>query len=193
MTHYNELHSAIEFELYDPATDYYVKLMRQLLSPLGENAGELLKDVLSDTSTSMNVKNYLASIALLRYEAQVWALEHFPDESLCKVLKDFFLDEKLEELLLKRKRLTWKVLDAALSGLALDNQRRDKVEVLMVWRRKTAFFAKLPDKVVSNIAGKLLLSCWRLNIKEEDVMSRLRKIYDLDESIPDDWVRKMVT
>lgn len=109
-----------------------------------------------------------------------WALEYFSDHDLDLLLRMFELDEVKVQALVHNKHLTSKDAMDILTDRFIF--RSSHVKIFL--------FEALKDEIFdANFISGLLNEDRPLDLKI--VADRIRKIKGLDESIPDEWIRKM--
>jgi len=176
-----KLREGIEQELTNPFLAEYVNMVDKALSPTGlpmKEATEVIDSVLDNPNLSIAVKTYLAYNGRYVRRASTWCFEHLEGNSLY----DFYMGhlEPSESLIISfasNENLNWDTVVAALTPL-----EREAAEL---------FFEHLNNKTFKEFSILLFKDRRFLQVPLPTVANKARKVYDIDNSVPDEWIEKM--
>jgi len=180
------------------ATAAYIERMTAILDPAGGDARATVLTMMyitGDSTTSMAVKRLLVFRGHRFFYSKLWSLENFEDVPLQVLMWKVFpprLDESSAGrslyndrllALAKNKAITEKTLDYVLRHCLREMDRARSTQVIVT------LVNNLNDFAFKKHLGYLLM----VEQGAKSALERARKLYDLDVSVPDEWIRKMLT
>jgi len=159
------------------AVSHHVRAVEEALIKDHDNASEVLKAALiDDLELDLATKRYLAGLDLTIKVSKEWGLEHFEGQQLYGVLhRVISFTPHLVDILLKNPHINIECISRVPS-----NTRGD-------------FISRLSEPVFKKNFSDLLNYRVSLSLDLSLLASRARLAFDLDESIPDEWVERMYT
>ena len=155
-------------------------------------AKKTLTAALTDPLLSLQAKNYIACMAVDLRPATLWALEHVRGEILRSVIimGDVTADKEILEALIRNKPLDKETCTMVLQRpLFLRSVIRVKGGLKVP--ANSYFLQRLNDEIFKEMLTILFFEYPSMGLPLWEIASRARKVYNLDEGIPDEWVAKM--
>ena len=155
---------------------HHVLAVEEALIKDHDNAGKAIKAALDDLELDLATKNYLAGLDLTIVVSEEWGLEHFSGQRLYGLLKrinSFAFIPHLIDILLKNPNIDIKCIQQL-----PPHTRGD-------------FVSRLSEPVFKKNFNNFLNCRVTLGLELPLLAARARVIFDLDESIPDEWIEKM--
>jgi len=179
-------------DLNEETVAKYTQKMQRALTRRGNSAEKLLLKALADPDLSIGAKNYLAYLGLNLRTAKIWALEHFAGAALHRVIVSTGLlyGPAMVAALLRNKHLDRVTVEITLRSGDFNTGHMKPHEY---YTSKIKFLDQLSDNLFKEVTSMVFAERKRLMISLEALASRARKAYDIDESVPDEWVERMFT
>jgi len=159
-------------------------------------AEKVLAAALVDPLVSLGAKDYIACMAVDIRPATAWALQRFSGTVLHSVivLRYIKADEELLAALMGRQSLDL-LLDQETCTIAL--RSTDFLQNVTIEKEGIAipansyFVESFSDTLFKVMTTTLFTEYERMGLTLSEIASRARKVYNLDENLPDEWVAKV--
>jgi len=149
---------------------------------------------LADSRLNLKDKDYIACVAADLRPATLWVLERFGAPVLHSVfaMRNVRGDNELLQALFKNQPFDKENCTIALQSLNFFGAWTI-VENGVTMNGAVAFVQNFDDAFFMEMAPALFAEHKRMRLSLPDLASRARKLYNLDESIPDEWIAQMFT
>jgi len=155
-------------------------------------AEKTLIAALADPRVSLEAKDYIACMAVDIRPATLWALKRFRGTVLHSViiLRYIKADEELLAALMENKPLDKETCTIALRGADFLHTATIEKDGIVI-PANSYFVDSFSDTLFKEMTTTLFMEHERMGLPLSAIATRARKLYNLDENIPDEWVAKV--
>lgn len=180
-TNWEILQGKMKLESHTPHLEDSLRQLANASDPI--ELSDVMAEILGNSAINETVKDYLAYTHRRNVlAAQLWGLERFSEYMLSMVLRICEKDMSLALALAaaKNENLRWYEVAQILGSSGLQKNQQVKAAFLESLNSKVGL-----EQIFNMVQYKEFLKA------DAEVLVVARKLYNIDDSIPDEWVNKM--